>query len=536
MWLILRGDARNIPMKDESVQCAVTSPPYWGLRDYGIPPLIWPILPSSPEPQAEGSEAEGGGREDCEHSWAVESVETYSEKGNWQAAFGGATGKNRFGYGNVDAAREQKNSVVIHGSCLHCSAWSGCLGLEPTPELYVEHLVDIFREVRRVLRKDGTLWLNMGDSYAGSWGNYHPNSPPGKHGQRLKETARWNRPAYESQEFLPPTATAPGLKSKDLCGMPWRAVFALQADGWWLRSDTIWSKPNPMPESITDRPTKAHEYLFLLTKSERYFYDGDAVREPLSEGPLGGRQLAELRGEMAPRSKDYHNGRAQRFSAGNRVANRNLRSVWNIATQPLQCVLCSVCGSYWDRGGPQEHCGEKTVGHFAAFPEELVEKCIKAGTSEKGACAKCGKPWARIVEKPKGIDRSTGGLTGWQSGPGQHDLIPKGRYGGKWSETDPQSSGQRLLANVKARRDNGLEHDNPFLAPRTLGWKPACKCGVEERRPCVVLDPFSGAGTTSLVSDKLGRIGIGMDLKGDYCRMARERVVRDAPLFSLNAP
>lgn len=165
-------------LSDESVHCVVTSPPYWGLRDYGLPPASWPEVEYAPMPGLP--------------------------------------------------------SVRI-------PAWEGCLGLEPAPEMYVGHLVLIFREVRRVLRKDGTLWLNLGDSYAGSWGNYHPYSPPGKHGQRLKETARWNRRAYDGREdFLPPTARlSRGLKEKDLVGIPWRAAFALQGDGWYLRSDIV---------------------------------------------------------------------------------------------------------------------------------------------------------------------------------------------------------------------------------------------------------------------------------------------------------
>ena len=176
---ILQGDCIDMlrAFPDESIDCCVTSPPYFGLRDYGV---------------------------------------------------------------------------------------DGQIGLEPSPEEYVGKLVEVFREVRRVLKKEGTLWLNLGDSYAGSWGNYHPNSPPGKHGQRLKNTARWNRPAYDDkQDFRPPTSNnLSGLKPKDLIGIPWRVAFALQADDWWLRQDIIWHKPNPMPESVTDRCTKSHEYEF----------------------------------------------------------------------------------------------------------------------------------------------------------------------------------------------------------------------------------------------------------------------------------
>jgi DNA modification methylase len=160
--------------------------------------------------------------------------------------------------------------------CKSCGAWRGSLGLEPTPELYVRHIVEVMREVRRVLRKDGTLWLNLGDSYAGSWGNK---------GHR-RETKRLNRFDVIPPEISPPTARPAnyGLKPKDLVGIPWRVAFALQADGWWLRSDIIWHKVNPMPESVRDRPTRSHEFLFLLTKSRRYFFDQEAVREPTASG------------------------------------------------------------------------------------------------------------------------------------------------------------------------------------------------------------------------------------------------------------
>lgn len=157
--------------------------------------------------------------------------------------------------------------AVSRGRSCACGAWLGCLGLEPTPELYVAHLVEVFREVRRVLRDDGTLWLNLGDSYSGGGRACHASGSQSK---------RQNA----AQDGPPRAPTPPGLKPKDLVGIPWRVAFALQADGWTLRSDIIWHKPNPMPESVADRPTKGREYLFLLAKSGRYYYDGVAIAEP----------------------------------------------------------------------------------------------------------------------------------------------------------------------------------------------------------------------------------------------------------------
>ena len=252
---------RELP--SESVQCVVTSPPYWGLRDYQT---------------------------------------------------------------------------------------TGQLGLEKTPEAYIGRMVEVFREVRRVLRKDGTLWLNMGDSYAsGDRSTYRSGASDNK-GQQV-------------QDDMPRPKTPPGLKAKDLCGIPWMLAFALRADGWWLRQDIIWSKPNPMPESVTDRCTKAHEYLFLLTKSARYYWDQEAIAEDAVEGT----DLGLLRGRGAgagPTQIAWHAPSIltrQEQGVDSRIAGdgkRNKRSVWEIATQPF------------------------AEAHFATFPEKLVEPCILAGSKE----------------------------------------------------------------------------------------------------------------------------------------------------------
>lgn len=263
---ILVGDCRELmaTLPGGSVQSCVTSPPYWGLRDYGV---------------------------------------------------------------------------------------EGQLGLEDTPEEYVANLVEVFRAVRRMLRDDGTLWLNLGDSYAGSGpsgASYQSETTKRRATQkadgnfRISKTLGDRGLTYAEKKPVPP----PGLKSKDLVGIPWRVAFALQADGWWLRSDVIWAKPNPMPESVTDRPTKAHEYLFLLTKSARYFYNADAIKEPAAVGANGSRfdtgKTGAVQGDM---------------QSGYRDANgRNKRSVWTVTTQPYPGA------------------------HFAVMPKKLVEPCVLAGS------------------------------------------------------------------------------------------------------------------------------------------------------------
>jgi DNA modification methylase len=251
-------------------------------------------------------------------------------------------------------------------------------------------LVQVFREVRRVLRDDGTVWLNLGDSYAGSWGNYGGQNRGNGEQREITNGSQMHQKAYDGKEqWRPPTSNKmDGLKPKDLIGIPWRVAFALQADGWWLRSDIIWHKPNPMPESVTDRPTKAHEYLFLLAKSERYFYDAEAIKEPSvtddMRRPYGSQGAWQMDGrpvEQRPNGKprtagnkthkyvaeyEQSDSEEHRTKAGLlKVADvpwytRNKRSVWTIATKPY------------------------SEAHFATYPVELVQPCIMAGCPEGG--------------------------------------------------------------------------------------------------------------------------------------------------------
>ena len=379
---LYKADARSLPIPDNSVDCVVTSPPYWGLRDYG-------------------------------------------------------TG---------DAQ----------------------IGLEKSMEGYCSTMVQVFREVWRVLKPTGTVWLNLGDSYAGSG----------------RGPSRWN-PAQEMQSDQTPPK---GLKPKDLCGIPWRVAFALQADGWYLRSDIIWSKPNPMPESVSDRPTKAHEYVFLLTKSPKYYYDADAIREPntwIESRPSGMQRNAEqyrnkVYGKQSTKYTDStYGGGGTSFSGhsghyksdGSLIDNplgRNKRSVWEITTQPY----------------PE--------AHFATYPESLVSPCILAGTSEKGVCAECGNPWVResiVTNVPERETRDN-----------RIGVIP-GR---------DHASRMNSKAMVKVDRE-------------FTGWKPTCDCDAEAV-PATVLDPFIGSGTTAAVAQKLGRRGVGADISGDYLKLASKRI------------
>jgi DNA modification methylase len=312
---LYQSDARNLPIPDNSVDCVVTSPPYWGLRDYGT--ASWE-----------------GGDESCDHLGIPYRTRTGFNK-RW-------SGKE-FASNKQGSLREP-----YKGSCGKCGAVrkDQQLGLEETPEEWVTNLVAVFREVWRVLKPTGTVWLNLGDSYA------HPATKPHS---KMRLGMEHASSAWSLREQATMGSLASGLKPKDLVGQPWRVAFALQADGWYLRSDIIWSKPNPMPESVTDRPTKAHEYVFLLTKSPRYYYDADAIRE-----------VAQNWGTRDRTNGKYHNeGTGLQPHSGltnsnNAESGRNKRTVWEIPTQPY----------------PE--------AHFATYPEKLVEPCILAGCPQDG--------------------------------------------------------------------------------------------------------------------------------------------------------
>ena len=354
----------------------------------------------------------------------------------------------------------------------------GMIGLEPSFEEHLENLVAMFREVRRVLRDDGTLWLNYGDAYAndGKWGG----STGGKHANGL-----------HGQTGIGRQKVTTGLKPKDLMMMPARVAMALQADGWWLRSEIIWHKPNPMPESVTDRPTSAHEKLFLLSKSAKYFYDAEAVRTPTndkSKTPDGWDTGKGSHGKIhklgrTPKDLDGRSSRLGREPGWreNRepVTGANLRNVWKIATAPFK------------------------EAHFATFPIKLVEPCVLAGTSEKGCCAECGAPWVRVVDKEVVKNRPSAGK-------------------------DPRARGEDKL---NAESKHGHKGNNLQTKFTTTGWSPTCEHDSDPV-PATVLDPFAGAGTVGLVAQRLGRSSVMIEISEEYALMARDRISKDMPLFS----
>jgi DNA modification methylase len=465
---------------------------------------------------------------------------------------------------------DQKHAELGAEPLHDCLAWAR--GDDPCGACYVCNLREWAAEMWRVLRDDGVMFLNLGDSYAAQrGGTYQPAETlgGGKHGKAVNGE-RVNR--GRGDNYNPArNASSIGLKHKDLVGIPWRVALALQADGWTLRSDIIWAKPNPMPESVTDRPTKAHEYVFLLTKRARYFWDAEAVKEASAE---------------PDRTREDAIGHTQRRLAGRPVdrvaiqtATRNLRTVWQIATAPY------------------------SGAHFATWPPALVERMVKAGTSERGVCPECGKPWRRVVDKgePVNTPRNPNDVQPYPAGNGYNNgngattlhkvrevktvewrptctcnqdgldlkpddfeiiLTPTGERAGDdpslivgragYNRPRDDNEGQRPITRYEQRRyaaqlrqsaargemdsEAGsafshytrTDHSGARPIPQQLldkwidaGWLERVE--VPEFRPhapvpAIVLDPFCGSGTTLLVARQLGRVGLGFDLSETYLR------------------
>ena len=513
----MNGNAMRLGLADESVHCVVTSPPYYALRDYLT--AQW-----------------AGGDETCEHTISRADADN-------KALF------------------EERVSRGDRSACLNCGALrvDQQLGLETVPdclgwargnmcgECYVCHTVQWARELRRVLRKDGTFWLNLGDSYVSDPAKGGSGTPNGRNG-RGENYARARRNGLNKCEM-----SGAKLKPKDLYGIPWSVAFALREDGWYLRQGIVWAKGvsgqdtirenayeaamreglsaaaaqrvadavapyvgNCMPESVTDRCTKSHEDVFLFSKSARYYFDHFAIREKQTDSS---RERANYK--WAGRTDDHSNGSRTGSSLKQAAENgeliksipdpgyRNGRSVWTINTQGFK--------------------GE----HYAAFPSKLVEPCVLAGTSEKGCCPKCETQWVRVLQKTKKVAANHKG-----------SLFGAGK-------TKARDGGERTQA--------GERYESQFM-----GWQPSCKCygwetcGIcgntepggrmdcghnicdecllkcekEEHdancamrpKPCTVLDPFSGTGTVGEVCVKFGRKYIGNELNQKYIKLQQDRI------------
>src|SRR3989344_1729485 len=457
------SDSRNIPIPDNSIHCAVTSPPYYGLRHYKLEPSIW------------------GGDPSCQHYFLPP--------------------ENQF---------------------CSCGAWCGFLGQEPYPELYVEHIVLICREVKRVLRKDGVFWFNIGDSFS--------------------TNGSGSRPDKKRNDPTPPASPYRGnLEAGNIIGIPWLTAFALQKDGWILRSPIIWQKSSAIPESLDGwrwehcriknsesneipdnlehkwkdcpgcekclknngyvlrqgswRPTMSHEFIFMLTKEMNYYSDREAVKEiavysmkhkgARKQGGPKAIQLSETDNRRMPMGISIGEDKRNPRSVINESEDNN---IWRwlsskFSPEEINNLLIEyqqdtgALSDIW-KINPQPYKGD----HFAAFPERLPDLCIKASTSEKGVCPSCGAQWARLVKRERI----------------------------KYSNS--------LMYRCDDRNDSG--EPKYQLKINTLDWQLTCSCNAGNPVPAKVLDPFSGTARTLISALKLGRYGIGCDLSPDYMQQA----------------
>lgn len=479
---IICGHALEIlkQMPDECVDCVITSPPYYSLRDYG-----------------EETKTVWGGNPDCNHSWQIEITKRPNASGGKTNEFVkqklAIKGKNNYSEFVDYHKRETKSEF-----CQKCNAWFGQLGLEPTLDLYLDHLLQITAELKRVLKPTGVLWWNHGDSYGGSGGS--TGHTPG--------TKNLGRKTFEYGAY-PSYALTKNYPSKCMLMQNYRLVMAMvDRQGWILRQRIIWAKQvwlqkdnttkgNSMPESVKDRPTTTHEPVFMLTKNQKYWYDIGACRLAPKFLEVWSRKGARETPyeQNNPRKRwgltkhELATGRIGNFSyddplhtKSNHPLGKNLPSVWQINTEAF----------------PE--------AHFAVFPPSLVEPLIKLSCPQ-WVCKKCGKPRVRITEKR---------------------LIVHREFKDKGKAYQNVVSGSKEMPAIPRVR-TGLEGHNEHY---TLGWTDCgCNAGWESG---VVLDPFIGSGTTALVALRLGRRFIGIEISPKYVEMAKKRIepeIRQGRLF-----
>ena len=360
------------------------------------------------------------------------------------------------------------------------------IGGEETPEQYVQKMVDVFREARRILRDDGALWLNLGDSYATTSGGM----------EQLRKMGG-DTPAYGKIKYADgykgvsqkgkAGAKKSGLKHKDLIGIPWRVALALQADGWYLRQDIIWNKPNPMPESVTDRCTRSHEYIFMLTKQPKYYYDHEAVKE----AAVGKPHAPGNKNRTQPEDKGARDPALEPDRVWAADGKRNKRSVWTVTTKAYKGA------------------------HFATYPKDLIEPCVLAGSSEHGCCSKCGAPYKQVVNHPG----NPAGILGHKGIPNTSNTMGSSSKKGK--PIVHTENGVRLK---KGHNPTQYSKSEP-----TDEWIPTCTCENASVVPCTVFDPFTGSGTTAVVALNHGRNYIGTELNSEYVKLAEARISEEVP-------
>lgn len=419
-YQLINASAHQTGLPSESINCVVTSPPYMALRRYaGDQEIDWIELEYSPMP----------------------------------------------------------GLPVITIPAMRCG-----LGAEPTIEAYIGHLILVMREMWRVLKMDGTCWVNLGDSYAGSGGAHtHDHANPG-----LSKSANRDGVAHYAKDGgRGIDKGGNGIKAKDMMLIPQRFVLAAQADGWYVRSAMPWLKRNGMPDSCTDRPSQVIENVFLLAKSERYFFDMEAVKMPISENSVftGLKAGHHKNGERYSGTHKIEHGSGGQMKPTNDTGTRNFRS-----SDPFFKTWQGLVSNDGDPLAMVVNTSGYSAAHFACWPPALVEIMIKAGSSAHGVCVKCKAPWERVVERE---------ATEYNSREGVAQALRN--QGAQNGGTDKVTLGMTHLVKRE-----------------TTGWQPTCACNCDEVEPAVVLDCFSGAATTGKVALQLGRSYIGIDVSEQY--------------------
>nr|WP_290940396.1 site-specific DNA-methyltransferase [Hyphomonas sp.] len=517
-------------LEDQSINTCITSPPYWGLRDYGTGEWV-------------------GGDPNCPHMRTTK-ISKDTSTGH----------KAMFEQGNV------VGDAIYKNECPKCGAIrkDSQLGLEDTPEEFVDNLVKVFREVKRVLRDDGTVWLNLGDTYSS---HKDCKSTPQSLAKGMQSEVAHVIEKGKSVSRNTKKLKAAGLKNKDLIGIPWRVALALQQDGWYLRQDIIWHKPNPMPESVKDRCTKAHEYIFLLSKSSKYYFDNEAIKD---DSGSAGKKSASFKGRQG--GAKYHARSGGEGSEEKVYDKKNKRSVWTVTTKPF------------------------AGAHFATFPMDLIEPCVLAGCPEK-ICVDCGTPY-KIKPKYKyssDIEKkdSSFGKYGDQEPESLNRQGMHGKRGEKLIQVrDNLPTQEKLVAYLKKKTNaktlanstdlklSKIEHwfrsdESGFSYPSVEDWEKVrefiddwseefeeidrglldyelksdaiksktlighelqkqCDCKTNETKAGTVLDPFAGSGTTGIVADHRNRNAVLLELSEDYIKIAVKRIKKEVGTLFLN--
>jgi DNA modification methylase len=444
---------------NECIDTVCCSPPYWGLRAYSTNGQVW------------------GGSSECNHEWIsnTQSKEVFDKSGSvwltghWKDTAEVITRKEHPEYWT--------NIKVETGYCQLCNAWRGELGLEPTFQLYIEHLQTIFDEVRRVLKRSGTLWCNMGDTYASKPLGTSSNSG-------FKNVGGW-RASDAAREAIAASGaidkTTQGVPTKSLCNIPHRFAISMTDNGWIERNCIIWHKPSCMPSSAKDRFTVDYEFVFMFSKNRKYYFEQQL--EPYADITLlqkgqdyRGKDTKNYEG-VVPNNTPYHPGDIKRrvIKSLDENKGRNKRTVWRINPQSFKDA------------------------HFAVFPEKLVEPMIMAGCPSV-VCDTCNKPWESDLD----ISYTP--------------CNTRGRANSNVANKHKQLTDSKVLQS--GYRKDMLRKDKHT---KVLGITPRCDCDAPTHAG-IVLDPFSGSGTTCVVARKLGRHYIGIDLQPDYVKMSEKRL------------